>query len=461
MKWDAVIVGAGIAGLGVGSILAREAGAKILVLDRYSNLGGRMACYPGRPSEGWRLDTGLHFVELGPKSSCHELNKRVGRDIAWGPFSETVEIWNGSKFINLAELVPMAPDDKAAFGKLLQRISSLTDQEIESWDDRSLQEWLWENAPQASVRELMTDLGMIMTTIPDAIDMAAGEVLYIARENLIKTKQVLAASYPKEGMLGITNGLAGVIHENGGRVQLDAEVQEVVIENGRTIGVKVRKGVSPYPEYYGVPETELVEADLVVCALPIYQLSNLLDFNLETSPLPGWWIKRITDIQNEITGLVGYMIGLSEPVIPQDKLCFFTALKTRRAGLPFQGFPASNFSPDVAPEGKQLLHTDLVCEHQEVADKFERARMLGRLWEDLKEMFPGLESKVEFKIPYYVDGCDGLARKPGLVGNYKPGLQAPGIRNLFFAGDTYRGRGLAINSAARSALLCSDQILAS
>ena len=40
----------------------------------------------------------------------------------------------------------------------------------------------------------MTDLGMIMTTIPAAIDMAAGEVLYITMENLQKTKQALAAS---------------------------------------------------------------------------------------------------------------------------------------------------------------------------------------------------------------------------------------------------------------------------
>ena len=30
-----------------------------------------------------------------------------------------------------------------------------------------------------AVRELFTDLGMIMTTIPHAIDMAAGEVLFI------------------------------------------------------------------------------------------------------------------------------------------------------------------------------------------------------------------------------------------------------------------------------------------
>ena len=459
--YDAVVVGAGIAGLGVGSILAKERGAKVLVLDRYPKFGGRMISYPGQPKEGWRIDVGLHFVELGPKSSCHELNQRVGKEIEWGPFSETVDIWDGEKFVNVADLVPMSSEDKSAFKGLLMKIATLSDSDIEEWDDRSLEEWLQKNVPQAPVRELMTDLGMIMTTIPSAIDMAAGEVLYIARENLLKTKQALSASYPKEGMIGINKGLVEVIKENGGEIRLDTEVHEVVFKDGRVAGVKVPTGSHPYLADYRAMETEFIGADLVICALPIYQLDRILDFNPKTSPLPGWWIKRITDIRHEVTGLIGYMIGLSEPVVPPEKLCFMSALTTKRTGLPFQGFPASNFSAGVAPEGKQVLHTDMVCEHPEVSDKFERGRMLETMWEDLKDMFPGLEDKVEWKIPYYVDGCDGLARKPGLVGNFKPGLQAPGIPNLFFAGDTYRGRGLAINSAARSALLCADLILES
>ena len=206
-------------------------------------------------------------------------------------------------------------------------------------------------------------------------------------------------------------------------------------------------------------ETETISADRIVCALPIYKLFQVFDFNHEKSPLPRWWIKRIKDIQNEITGLIGFLLGLSEPVIDPQKRCFFTALKTKYTGFPFQGFPASNFSNRVAPPGKQLLQTDLVCEHAEASDKFKRERLLRLHWEDLKEMFPGIEKKVEWKLPYYVDGCDGLARQPGLVGNFKPGLKAPGIPNLYFAGDTYQGRGLATNSAALSAMKCADLIL--
>ncbi|MBT8491156.1 MAG: FAD-dependent oxidoreductase, partial [Deltaproteobacteria bacterium] len=172
-----------------------------------------------------------------------------------------------------------------------------------------------------------------------------------------------------------------------------------------------------------------------------------------------WWLKRITDISKEITGLIGYMVGLSEPVVDPGRLCFLSALKTKHSGFPFQGFPASNFAPDAAPEGKQVLHTDIVVENPQASDRFERERLLALMWEDVKEMFPGIESKVEWKVPYYVDGCDGLARQPGLVGNFKPSLTAPGIPNLYFAGDTYIGRGLAMNGAALSSMMCADIIL--
>ncbi len=454
-KYDVIVVGAGIAGLGVAAILSKEAGQKILVLDRFPMFGGRMMSYEGYPAKGWRT-MGLHMWD--GRRAVHELNARWQK-VEWARFSETVDIWNGEKFINVAELVPLTKDDKKAFAEMLVGISKMTDAEIEAWDNRSLEEWLMENIPQPAVRELFTDLGMIMTTIPHAIDMAAGEVLYIARDNLRKTRQALQASYPIDGMEGITRGLVEVIKENGGEIRLNCDVQEVLIEGKKAVGVRIPSKKHIYQEEYRILETEAVYADRVVCALPIYKLSNILDFNPETSPLPRWWLKRITDIQHEITGLIGFMLGLSEPVVHPMKRCFLTALKTKHAGFPFQGFPASNFSDRIAPPGKQLLHTDIVCEHAEASDKFKRERLLNLLWEDLKDMFPGLESKVEWKLPYYVDGCDGLARQPGLVGNFKPGLKAPGIPNLYFAGDTYLGRGLAINSAALSGMKCADLIL--
>jgi monoamine oxidase len=48
-KYDVIVVGAGIAGLGAGGILAR-AGRKVLVLEKNSQVGGRAATFT---KDGW------------------------------------------------------------------------------------------------------------------------------------------------------------------------------------------------------------------------------------------------------------------------------------------------------------------------------------------------------------------------------------------------------------------------
>ncbi len=456
--FDTVVIGAGIAGLGVAAILSREGGERVLVLDRFPLPGGRLMSFADTPEPGWKVDVGLHMTELGEHSSIHALNARAGVEVSWGPFSETVEFFHEGRFVNIAELVPLSGEERRAFGALLGRIASLTDEEIASWDDRPLSDWLAENVAERALRDLFTCMGMIMTTIPDAADMAAGEVLWIGRENLRKKGQLLTASYPIGGMEALTSGLVKVVEEGGGEVRTGAPVQEVVFEGNRVAAVRVAEaGASPYPAEFRMTPARSIPAGKLVCALPIYQLPEIIDFAEGRSPLPGWWRKRITDIMHEVTCLVGFLLGLSRPVT--DKLCFFSALSTPHAGLPFQAFPASNFDPSVAPPGKQLLHTDVVCEYPEASDPFRRRRILEELRRDLEEMFPGIWDKVEWELPYYVAGCDGLARKPGLVGEFKPKLRAPGVSNLFFAGDTYVGRGLAMNGAALSAMLCADIIL--
>ena len=458
-KYDVIVIGAGIAGLGAGAILSKEAHQKVLVLDNGPKLGGRMMCYDGYPEKGWLLDIGLHLVELGQYAPCTEINERVGKSVVWAPLSETVEMWDGEKFINMSDMINLGNDSKKRFRDLMQKIATMTDIEIERWDFRSLQEWLQENVSDPAIREVFSTMGMLMTTIANPIDMAAGEVLYIARQNLLKARQLVSAGYPIDAMDGITRGLAEAIVENGGEIRLQCDVQEVLIENGKAIGVRIPVKNHPYSPLYRMLETGEIYADRIVCALPIYHLDRILNLTPQTSPLPQWWIQRINSIKNEVTGGVGYLLGLSEPVVDPEKKCFIAALKLRHAQAAFQGFPISNFSKKVAPPGKQLLVVSIVMEHNEARDRFKREKALALMWKDVLEMFPGIEQKIEWRLGSYGDGIDGLARHPGLVGNYKPALTAPGISNLYFAGDTYRGRGLGVNCSAQSGQMCADLII--
>lgn len=454
-KFDAVVVGAGIAGLGVAGLLQR-AGMKTACVEKDPRAGGRMQSYD--LEGGWRLDIGLHMAELGDASSSHDIVKAVGKDVEWAKFSETVEIYRGGKWNTLQEMIMAAPEDIEEIKRMMKLVARMDDAEIEATDLLSWGDWLDASTGSAVTKELFNVNGMIMTTVSDEYEMSAGEILYIARDNLRKKKNFLTAAYPKGGMLGIIEPQRQAFEEAGGTLMLDTEVDSVLFDGAAVKGVALKKkSLSPYTGWFYMDDLTMIEAPVVVCALPLWSLDAILDMNPETAVLPDWWIKRFEDLKYETTGLIGYTIALNEPV--HDKPNFLSAFKLDNTGVPFQAFVPTAFDPGVAPEGKSIMQTDCVVEPDQIFDKFELERLLASMWIDICEMFPGIEEKVEWKFSYKCIGCDGLARKPGQVGAFKPDVVAPGVKGLYFAGDTYRGRGLALNSAALSGMQCAEKVL--
>jgi len=453
--YDAIVVGAGIAGLGVASQL-QQAGKKTLLLEMYPRAGGRMQSYD-LPS-GYRTDIGLHMIEMGKKGYCHELGARVGKEFEWAGFSVTLDLYEDGAWHDMQTFIRLTDEEKASFIELMKGIAEMDEPDFKAWDNRSFGEWLDRNNMTGNLREVWENMSMIMTTIPDVREQSAGECLYIAREALVKGRAVLTAAYPRGGMWGVIGPLVDAFQELGGELRLGARVEQVVCEAGKAVGVKVaRKGASPIAQEWRFVSSDLVTAPLVVLALPIWHLDKVLDFDRRYSPLPGWWLKRVEDIRGERTGLLGYIIATRRPLY--ERQVFMSLLKSPRTGLPLQAFTPTAFDPGVAPEGRYLLVTDNVAEPWELEDKFNLGRLMEQHWDDVKELYSFSDDEVEFALPYFTTGCDGLARKPGLTGDFKPDVRAPGVDGLFFAGDTYLGRGLAIEGASRSAILCVESIL--
>jgi phytoene dehydrogenase-like protein len=455
--FDAVVVGAGIAGLGVATQL-QQSGKKTLLLEMYPRTGGRMQSYEF--SSGYKVDIGLHLIEMGSKGYCHELGTRVGKEFEWAAFSVTLDLYADGSWHDMQEYIKLTEEEKAHFIGIMKNIATMEEEDFRAWDSRSFSEWLDKADISGSLREVWENMSMIMTTIPDTREQSAGECLYIAREALQKGRAVLIAAYPKNGMAGVIQPLTEAFQEMGGRLELGTRVEQVVFEGGKATGVKVaRKGDSPIAREWRFTSTDLVTAPLVVLALPIWHLDKVLDFDRRYSPLPGWWLKRIEDIRGERTGLFGYITATKRALY--ERQVFMSALQAPRTGLPLQAFASTAFDPGVAPADRYLLVTDNVVEPEEVEDKFNLARLMEQHWEDVKEMYEFSDDEVEFSLPYFTTGCDGLARKPGLTGDFQPDVEAPGVSGLYFAGDTYVGRGLAIEGASRSAILCVERILAS
>ncbi|MEX2752962.1 MAG: NAD(P)-binding protein, partial [Candidatus Freyarchaeota archaeon] len=84
--FDAVIIGAGIAGLGCGSLLASN-GFRVAVYDELNYIGGRATTTNFR---GYTIDTGLHALSRGDVSSVADLLARINRKIELAGWSEGV-----------------------------------------------------------------------------------------------------------------------------------------------------------------------------------------------------------------------------------------------------------------------------------------------------------------------------------------------------------------------------------
>lgn len=459
-RFDTIVVGAGIAGLGVAALL-QQAGQKVLLVDRYKQVGGRMQSWTYKKE--WILDIGLHAVEMGEFGGGNKLIESVGKKVKWGEkYCEKMIIYNpeDKQWRDLGVKLAKTKDGIKEYFRVMAIIQNMTDEELEPWDGRSLKDWFKENVRDAVVEEMIANAGMLCTTVLETEEMSAGECLWIMRENMryAKPGNIIRSSYSEGGMQGMMDPIKDAFLEAGGTLYLNSPVEEILFEGTKAIGVALGRNVSPFPATWNQPEREIIKADRVVCALPLWDLEKVLPLDDTSSPLPKWWVRRIKDIRMQTTGLMGYMIGLSAPIF--DDVEFRTALKLKRTGTPFQGYAPSNHVKGIAPEGKQIIHCDIVVTIPQLQDAFETNRLLDAMWEEMiTDMWPEMADKVEWRIPYKCLGCDGLARRPMQTGKYKPDVRAPEMEGLYFAGDTYRGRGIGINAAANSAMLCAETIL--
>src|SRR5262249_13818072 len=76
-RYDAVVIGAGFAGLSA-AVRLIERGARVLVLDARSRLGGRATAFPDRDT-GELVDNGQHVL-LGCYTSTFSFLHAIGAD---------------------------------------------------------------------------------------------------------------------------------------------------------------------------------------------------------------------------------------------------------------------------------------------------------------------------------------------------------------------------------------------
>ena len=488
--YDVIVIGSGMGGLVTATQLAAK-GAKVLVLEKYLIPGGSAAYFE---REGYRFDVGASMIfGFGTEGTTNLLTRALeGVNMSMETIPDPVQIHyhlpnnlelkvhkNYDKFIE--ELTAKFPHEKIGirrfYDECWQVFNCLNAMELLSLEEPrylmrvffqhpfaclGLVKYLPQNAGDIARRyisdpELLKFIDMecyCWSVVP------AGKTPMINAGMVFSDRHYGGINYPKGGVGTISEKLVEGLEKFGGEIQYKARVTNILMEQGKAVGVRLADG----KEY---------RAKRIVSNATRWDTFEKL---LTNNPLPKKeekWQQRY----EKSPSFLSLHLGVKSEVLPIGTECHHVLLEEWETmedeqGTIFVSIPTL-LDPSLAPPGHHIIHTftpSYINEweglsKQEYSQKKEAAA--SHLIKRLEKIFPGLVDGLDYQevgTPRthrrFLGRNDGTygpipSRKlPGLLGMPFNRTVIPG---LYCVGDsTFPGQGL--NAVAFSGFACSHRI---
>jgi phytoene dehydrogenase-like protein len=254
------------------------------------------------------------------------------------------------------------------------------------------------------------------------------------------------------GMQEVLEDIAGVIKNNGGTVMTSMTVQNIIIENNVIKGVLASKTL--HEEIIEGEFEEFIEfkAPIVVCNIPIWDVLNNV---IPEDKLPKEFVDKGHNITCRTANL-GLTALTPKPVYEEPKFLMYLFPS---CNMPGSIFVPTNVCPNLAPKGKHLFESSIICNYEElVYDQKKKHDMLEGMKADLQKLFPKWEKDAYWVSTYF--HYEEPKREPKKSGRHRPGNSIPSIKGLYFSGDSYGSRTVpGLECTADSAMMCVTEIL--
>ncbi len=447
---DTVIIGGGIGGTALGALLA-SAGQKIILVDKNSIIGGRCASYI---KDGFTVDVGVHlFGECG-KGPLGEVLRQAGDPdaIEWVlARNPRVAMHIQGKTQPFGRQMVGGNVDKKEMGNLANmfvKVVQMSDRELDELWYTPLKDWVSRFTENDDIHAMFAMLcGIYLCITPD---VASTTEFIKAFRGVIQHK---SSGYPKGGCVAIPKAYQKIIEKHGGEVRLSCPAETIVIEDfqakgivagGETIladrvisnaDIKATIGGLAAPEHF--PPSYVTRVKALTYTAHVLALKVALD-------------EKITDQK-----MVMYAPNLDDKMLEKVKRAYMT-------GGPMPMVPGgmlnspTNFDPDLAPEGKQLIFFGTRCEPGQDYEEWGRLCMGA-----LEDVFPGIGKHVLWSV---VDSPEVVEQYAGEEGNVigigqtvdqihelRPTHETP-VKDLFLCSAEAGGHGIGTELAASSAL---------
>jgi all-trans-retinol 13,14-reductase len=265
-RWDAIVVGSGLGGLATAALLAKHAGKRVLVLERHYTAGGFTHTFH-RPGYEW--DVGVHYV--GDVHRAGSLLRRVfdhltGGELAWADMGEVYDaiLVGDDRYDFVAgreawrrKMHEYFPRGRDAIDRYVERVRATVKHSRRYFLEKVVPPALsWFGAPlrraalkdaRLTVRDVLGEL----TDDPRLAGVLAGQYgdygLPPAQASWFMHALLVAhywagGAYPVGGSSRIAATILPAIEDAGGAVITSAEVAEIVVEDGRAVGVRIAGG---------------------------------------------------------------------------------------------------------------------------------------------------------------------------------------------------------------------------
>lgn len=410
MKWDFVVIGAGITGIELAALLAND-GRKVLVLEKGRHIGGRAFLWE---KDGFTVDYGVHLVRFGPKSALSKAARAIGHKIAYHDLGKSfVQDEDGevkefptspkgfftTKMLNAREKLSLI---KIMVGMIREDFSALKTTSVEEWMDKQNM--------AGGMRRYFHLVSASMQVCPFIEKASAGEMLMNMQKVLKAGKSVM---YPKGGWEPLYDMFTSKIKENG-EIRTEAKVERINVNGGKAIGVVVNG--------------ETIEAGAVVNSVPAQELFDILDPAL----CDDGYVNMCRNLRPTAGIVLDY--GLNKKIHDSSGLWYMWD------PMSF-GIFTSNLEPALAPQGKQLLTWYYPTSLEDVKDEKIGSEKLEKLEKALEALFPGLKEATEWKRALKLKMVDGVEVNINQHSGLRPGFKVPGIEKLYMVGDSTAAHG--------------------